>query len=367
MRRGRKSNRLLDFWIGVPLLRLLSCFRWKRAALPGKIDRIGILCSAALGDTLLISGVVADLRRHFPQQQLIFFCTPQNEAAAELIPGIDKLVRYRLTAPHSAVRAIRAEKLDLLVDFSGWQRFTALCSALSGAKFTAGFRTSGQRRHYGYDIVADHTNTRHEMENFRALLDAIHVPSGHAPYIVFRPATLPEDFVGRRTVVLHLWPAGAKSWLREWPQERWIALAKRLTSIIPEPLYVITGSRSDLPQSEAFVQKMTEAGLDARTFTGSDGLSSLCHLLMAARLVISTNTGVMHLAAILGARTLSLNGPTNNLRWGPFGPRAMGVDPPGQGCGYLDLGFEFDGNPTDCMQRISVDQVFEAADLILQK
>jgi ADP-heptose:LPS heptosyltransferase len=73
----------------------------------------------------------------------------------------------------------------------------------------------------------------------------------------------------------------------------------------------------------------------------------------------------MHLAAIAGAPVVAINGPNRNGRWGPLGPHAFGVEAPGEGCGYLHLGFNFDGNPTDCMERISVDQVFAAAQPLL--
>ena len=43
---------------------------------------------------------------------------------------------------------------------------------------------------------------------------------------------------------------------------------------------------------------------------------------------------------------------------GDFG--IVGVEAPGEGCGYLHLGFDFDGQPTDCMERTTVDQVYAA-------
>ena len=87
-------------------------------------------------------------------------------------------------------------------------------------------------------------------------------------------------------------------------------------------------------------------------------------MLRRARVVVSVNTGVMHLAAIVGAPTVSINGPNRNGRWGPVGPRALGVEAPGPGCGYLHLGFNFDGQATDCMERISVEQVATAAEQV---
>ena len=83
-------------------------------------------------------------------------------------------------------------------------------------------------------------------------------------------------------------------------------------------------------------------------------------MLARARAVVSVNTGVMHLAAAAGAPTIALNGPTSATRWGPVGANVVSVDSELPGCGYLNLGFEYDGQRTDCMLGISVDRVAAA-------
>ena len=117
-----------------------------------------------------------------------------------------------------------------------------------------------------------------------------------------------------------------------------------------------------MERTEPFVETLRSRGLQAEPFAGMDGFKSLARMLQRARAVVSVNTGVMHLAAIVGAPTVSLNGPTNGARWGPVGPRALGVEAPGEGCGYLHLGFDFDGHGTDCMERITVDLVVAAVE-----
>jgi heptosyltransferase-3 len=163
-------------------------------------------------------------------------------------------------------------------------------------------------------------------------------------------------------VVFHLWASGQRSWLREWPEDRWLELAQRLAG--SQTVFAVTGAPADLPRTEPFVATLGAAGLRAEPFVGTDGFKSLARLLMRARVVVSVNTGVMHLAAIVGAPTVSINGPNRNGRWGPVGPRAFGVEAPGEGCGYLHLGFNFDGQATDCMERISVDHVVAAVELV---
>lgn len=351
----------MDYWLGIPVLNIAAS--WRRARTwPSRIQRVGVMCSPALGDTLLFSGAVEDVRRHFDQVssgaeriELVHFCMKQNLAAAELLTGIDRRVVVDLTKVSETIRAFRAERLDVLLDFSSWQRLTAFYSLMSGARFTAGFRTPGQHRGRGYDLTVEHKNDRHEIENFRSLLRGVGIAASADPALEI-PVTAIEPFCGESDlVVFHLWPSGARSWLREWPEERWIELGRRLAGT--DTLFVITGSPSDKKRMEPFVERMSDSGLRAMSFVGTDGFVSLAHVLNRSRAVVSVNTGVMHLAAILGAATVSINGPNRNGRWGPIGSRAIGIESPGTGCGYLHLGFNFDGQATDCMERISVDMV----------
>ena len=367
MQRGSKKNRWLDVWLGIPALNLLASFRRRRPPPVAKPARLGVMCSPALGDTLLFSGALQDLRDALPQAHFTHICMRQNLAAAEVLPGADARLIIDLTRPLESARSLRRERFDVLLDFTSWQRLTACYTLLAGARYTVGFRSAGQKRSRGFDRVVEHRNDRHETENFRALLLGSGLPvvwkRSHAPAIRVAPVdTLPFAEEGD-LVALHLWASGQRSHLREWPEDRWVALAQRLAR--PDTLLLITGAPSDQPRMEPFLHRLRSAGLRAEIFVSPDGFRTLTHLLRHCRLVVTVNTGVMHLAAIAGARTIAINGPNRNGRWGPIGPRALGVEAPGPGCGFLHLGFNFDGNPVDCMGRISVDAVVNACQALL--
>jgi heptosyltransferase I len=237
---------------------------------------------------------------------------------------------------------------------------------MSVAKYSVGFRTPGQNRSRGYDRTVEHRSDCHEVVNFRSLLRGSGLTKAsinHAPAVVVRE--IPEQPFARESdiVTLHPWASGQRSWLREWPEERWVELARCLAK--PETLFVVTGAPSDAPRITPLLERLSAAGLRAETFVSPDGFRTLTHLLQRSRLVISVNTGVMHLAAVAGAKVVAINGPNRNGRWGPIGPWAIGVEAPGEGCGYLHLGFNFDGQPTDCMARTTVDQVYNAAQQLL--
>jgi heptosyltransferase I len=355
MKRGSVVNRLLDRYVGIPVLFALSIMS-RRRRLPKTISRIGVSSSHTLGDTLINSAVVQDLRSHFPDAHLIFFAAPTNIGVARLLPGPDEIVEISMTRPLSTINILRRSELDLLVDFTPWQRLTSFFALASGAKYTVGFESSGQYRHWHYDQTVKHLSTVHELENFRRLVRVLGVNATAEPKLnvsSYNPLSRASSI---KTIVFHPWATGDLAIRREWPTEYWIRLGTMLADDSTE--FYITGAPAQIHRSEDLCRKLRDAGLRAQPFRSSSGLAALSAWLAKADLIVSVNTGIMHLAAILGCPTVALNGPTSTLRWGPVGPRTASVTPRGGGCGFLHLGFEFAGNPTDCMERTQVEDVF---------
>ncbi len=371
MRRGSKTNRLLDYWAGIPVLNAVAALHRRRSRPEEPPRKIGVLCSPALGDTLLFGAALRDLRAGFPNAEIVHCCMAPNRAAAEMIPGADRRLLIDLTRPDRAVRLLRAERFHMFLDYSSWQRLTAFLALLSGAGFTAGFRTPGMYRSRGYDLTVEHRRDLHEVDNFRQLTRTLSIAATHVPALAPLPeqdlSTVWPTGLAQPVILFHLWPSGARSWLREWPEERWFALAGELQQLLPGAVFGITGTSTELPRTESFVRLLIEAGLQAHPVRAT--FAQLAGLMTHAALVVSVNTGVMHLAAIAGAPTVSINGPNGNHRWGPAPgtPHAIGVEAPGEGCGFLHLGFDFEGNPTDCMERITVEQVLAACRDVLAR
>lgn len=356
MKRGSVSIRLADRYAGIVALRAISVFN-KRCPRPALCRTIGVLASPTIGDTLLTSGAVRDLRSAFPDARIIYFSTPgASSAAVKLIPGVDEIQAIDIVKPFFTIRTMRRCKLDLLVDFTQWQRVTAFYSGLSGARHRLGFRSDGEHRHWLYDESVPHSAKTHEIENFRALVRAVGVEATHQPAL-----NVPnnEPLAAKSRIVFHPWATGDRAFLREWATENWVELARKLAD--DETVFLITGARAEFSRSLDLVSRLKYAGLRAEPFLARDGLLGLSREIQQSELVVSVNTGVMHLAALLGARTISLNGPTATHRWGPVGRNSCSVEPRGGGGGYLHFGFEFQGNPQDTMQRIVVEDVFTAA------
>lgn len=357
--RGNRVLRTLDRYIGIPLVAALGLR--SRRSLPdlSAVRRLGLMKSVAIGDMVLLSGVIADVRAHAPRATIVIVSGEDNSAIADLIaaPGDERIV-ISPNYPIESVRRLRAARLDGLLDFGAWPRFDAVLSAMSGAGFTAGFATSGQFRHRAYDHAVEYLGDVHEVENNRRLARIIGVSSTSLPSIPAAPAI--ENAPPRPYVVFQPWAGGFRHELREWSVESWCDLARRLRG--RGWTIVVAGSQADAEASRALCAALDSSDTAVVNGAGRFSLAGLTRVLRDAEVVISVNTGVMHLAAAVGAHVVGLQGPTSSRRWGPLGENSRAVDSRLPSCGYLNLGWEYEGRRTDCMSGISVDAVVAAID-----
>jgi len=356
--RGNPLLKRADRWVGIPLVWLLGRARRRRRTLPSRLDRIGILKTNAIGDTVLLAGAVADVRAALPDAHLTLFVGSNNLGVARLIEGPHSLVHLPLSRPHRCAAMLRRERLDALLDFGPWPRTNAVLAALAGAGFSAGFRTAGQHRHFAYDQVVDHSPEIHEIENYRRLVSVLGIPAGLPPRLA-RGGDPPEDLLSAPFAVLHPWPGGTRRELKQWPDDRWSSLAARLQQ---EGLHLVfTGGPADSEHTAALVAGCRRAGCaDVVSAAGRLDVGQLATLVSQAAVVVSVDTGVMHIASALDAPLVALHGPTAPWRWGPLSPHAVPVASSTPGCGYLYLGFDYPASPPPCMESITVEAVHAA-------
>ena len=356
--RGNPRLKLIDRTLGIPLLRAVSLFAKHKDTpiAPSALGRVGLLKTAAIGDTLLLAGPIDDLRRALPDAELVLITGEDNAAAGELLDSrVNRRIAISPRRPLAALHTVRRERFDALIDFGSWPRFDALLTTLSGARVRAGFSTPRQSRHHGYDIVVPHSSEVHEVDNYRALVAAFGATNHVPPRIEVRGELTTDRFPASPFVVFHPWSGGYNGHLKEWSPSRWVELGIKMHQ--RGWTVVITGSADEFERAQVIESALGGFGVLAYNVAGEYTLVELVDVLAAAEAVISVNTGVMHLAAMIGAVTVSLEGPTPVHRWGPLGPRAFSVTSPLPGCGFLNLGFEYRGNRIDCMDRIIPDDV----------
>lgn len=366
--RGSKLLKLLDRYIGIPfvfILGLISFFNRKilnKAKLPSDIKSIAILKTAAIGDTVLLTGIIKDLKANYPQSKIDFFCGSSNYALANLIKDCNEVTKLPLKNFKELKSILQKNNYDLVLDFGAWPRINAVCSFLINSKFKIGFKTEGQYRHYVYDKAVKHSDKLHELENYRNILRAVGLECVAKP-------TLPEgesiekllSQIEVSYVICHMWAGGEKSHLKEWPSKNWQKLMLEIIKNKKREI-VLTGGKEDHDKNMDFIASFPLKN-HIYNFAGIK-LSETISILKGADLVISVNTGVMHMAASLGVKTISLNGPTSEIRWGPIGSKAISINSDLEGAGYLNLGFEYK-DELKCMENIDLAKVLEKTNSLL--
>jgi ADP-heptose:LPS heptosyltransferase len=325
-----------------------------------------LLNTAALGDTILMSGPLADLRAAYPQAQIVFLSGPSNYEAACLLHGADVVIELPVFRPLAAIRAVRELEFDLFLDFGPWCRLNALIAICSEAKFIAGFRTTSQARHFGYDLVVEHSENAHELENHRGLIRALGILPVHPPRLSCEKLEGQNVYeLTRRFAVFHLWAGGSAAKLKEWMVGRWIALAEDFGAERYEVAF--TGAANQGALNDSVIAQVRPSLRPRMRNAAGASLRETLRLVSRAELVVSVDTGVMHMAAAVGVPLVALHGPSSPQRWGPVSESALVVEPPLTGCGFLNLGFERVRKAPACMKAISYGTVKAACDAVLGK
>lgn len=359
MARGGSARRLMDKTLGAPLLAAAGVLR-RRRQWPADTRHIVVLQTPMIGDTVLLTGPLRDLRRCFPAATITLLVGRENQGIGPLIPeGID-VVGASYTSPFSTARLLRALQPDVVIDFGAWPRISALFSLFAGARFTAGFNTPGQHRHYAFDLTVEHSPALHELTNQRLLTQALTgQPSDSPPTLAFTRRALPAGLQRGRFAVLHGWASGAGKHSKQWDMLRWATVARWLNE--RGLAIVVTGAPQDAADAAALAATITrETGSPVVDLAGAVRLADLPSLLADAAVVISVNTGIMHLAAASGAPTIGLNGPTDPIRWGPYGAHCRSISPARGKHSFLHLGYEFPRGVHDGLTHLQPQQVIAA-------
>ncbi len=365
MEKGNKTYHFLDRYIGIPAVFLLSLFRVKHKVIPKKINRIAIVNLFSIGDNVLMSGVIADLVSTYPEAELVAFVASNNYQLVKLIPGFARIHNLPISDFFKTISQIREEKsFDVVLDFGSWPRVSALYSFFIKADYKIGFESEGQFRHYVFDQKVRYSHTIHEIDNYRNLVKPLNNQwKHHLPKINYQPSLKSEALVSefKNYCIIHPWPGGNKSFMKQWDNKRWVELIYKLSDNFDT--IVLTGAPSDNEKCLEF-EKMVEHSKMNCSFKNISGMLNLgetAHLLKHASFVISIDTGIAHMGAAFDKPLICIQGPASSLRWRPYSENAISVVPDKGTFGYLSFGFEYYRAKENCMENISVDSVYQAS------
>ena len=174
---------------------------------------------------------------------------------------------------------------------------------------------------------------------------------------------LTQHLPRRPAIAIHLGSQDLE--FRRWPLERFVQFAEQVRALGLEPSIILTGTAPERPLIQRFIDQYSGNAADA---SQSGSLEKTAALLERCQLLVSNDTGIMHLAAAMGTPTVGLFGPNSPRYWAPVGPRATFVYDTKVACSpclnlYANRWPLECANPekSRCMLDISVDSVLNAA------
>ena len=308
-----------------------------------------------------------------------------NAEIARLVPGIDRIEILNagwlardasglsLTAMVRRAWSWRRRAYDVAINFEGDIRSNVLLGC-SGARRRVGFGMAGGRAMLT-DCVPFDPSVHTRSNALRLVERAFDRPAGSLES--FGPAppaarlALPADartraadllagLAGARpVVVVH---AGGGREIKQWNLDRFAGVANRL-AVSHGAAFVLSGDTGDRALVDA-----VEADLGPAVrwvdLAGRADLVTLAAVLTAADLLVTGDTGPMHLAATLDVPVVAVFGPSDPARWGPASERArvVRVSLPCSPCNRIRRPPErCRGHVPDCLAAISADAVYDAA------
>ena len=281
--------------------------------------KILIVKPSSLGDVIHALPTVRILRRAFPQAHIAWLINDTFAPILDGCPIIDRVIPFArrrlgcLTSLPEAIRfarSLRSENFDWTVDLQCLLR-SALISKLSGAKRRTGLADGREGSTLFYnEIVKLPPPPTHAVDRYLMLprqlgleVDRVEFPLGGAP-------------VAEREKLILINP-GARWASKRWPADRFAELLDALAARWPDHRLALLGSPDERPLAESIA-----AGAKAKAdiLAGRTTLPELTALMRRARLMISNDTGPLHLAVAVGTPTVSMFGPTDPRRTGPYPP-----------------------------------------------
>lgn len=272
---------------------------------PTNVRRILIAHNLLLGDTLMLTALLARLRTRWPQARISMTVAPALTTLYAGRPyGVD-ILPYDIHRASTTRRIVRSGPYDLAV-VPGDNRHTWLARA-AGARWVVALDEPGTRlRNRAVDESIRWPTAPMALADMFASLAGNDGDESYDRAQWPAPDCEPFDRPAAPYVVLHV---GAGSTLRHWPAERWLDLAQSLVYQGFSPIW--SGSAQDIDLIAAIDPQKRFASC-----AGTLNLAQLWRLLEHAALLVVPDTGIAHLAKLTGTPTVCLFGPGSDVLFG---------------------------------------------------
>ena len=314
------------------------------------------------------------LKCHLPASEIFWWIDSALAPLLEDDPDLTGIVRFerkRWAAPQHwpemlrSLRWMRAQNFDWVIDLQCLARSGAF-AWLANGQFLIGLDEVREGARGFYDVAIRRASFHtHAVDWYLAVLPRLGVPvHNHFTWLPERPAIAAAiqskwQTDGARWIAIQ---PGARWENKRWPVEHFAELIRLLAKKFPDTRFAILGAAEDKPLGEMILRAEPQRSLN---LCGETSLPEMIEWLRLCELMVTNDTGPMHVAAALGKPLVALFGPTEPRRTGPYGhlENALRLDLPCSPCLKSHCTYE---KPDECLKAISPATVFEFARKKLQ-
>ncbi len=393
------TMRSIDRWAGKPLCFVLTVFHkvfnlFSRPKPTSKIESILFIKLAEQGATVLADGAIRKAIQITGKTNVYFLVFKQNRFILDvmnLIPAenvitIDEKKLFSIFVDTAkALRRIRKLRISAAINFEFFARSAAILTYLGGSKIRAGLHSFTDESPYIGDLMTHrlvYNPHLHTSQMLETMVDAIKLLPKDLPRLNIESPTLrpveshflpnAEELKEFKTVLekeagtnnyspLILINANASDMLplRRWPGERYEELARKLIEKFPSLHIAFTGSSDESAKASEIVKGVGSAR--CFSMTGKTTLTQLMMLYVLSDILITNDSGPAHFAALTDIQVITLFGPETPKLFGAVGPNShiMWKNIPCSPCVSAYNNRYSVCKENVCMQRITVDEVFD--------
>jgi len=289
--------------------------------------KILILKPSALGDVVQALPVARLLKQSYPTAQIHWWVAEVFAPLLEGDPDLAAVHRFRrkgwgrLSAWRhfgAMMRELRRERFDWVIDLQGLAR-SAVVAWLARGGLTVGVDSGREGARAAYDRLVPRPEAAvHAVDWYKAVVRALDADAdAEFEWLPEQPEVA--------AAVRESWPALTGEWAvvcpggrwrtKLWPEAHFHDLIRQLLAEQPGLRVAVMGDKADAAVGGRLAAVDGERCLD---LTGKTSLKEMIEWLRSARVVITNDTGPMHVAAALGRPVVAVFGPTDPQRTGPY-------------------------------------------------
>jgi heptosyltransferase-1 len=318
--------------------------------------RILVVKLSSLGDILQALPTVHNLRVE-TGASIDWVTQPEYRSLVECFPDVDRTFcfpRRHVGALPAFVRDLRAETYDLAIDLQGLMK-SALVTRMAVARRRIGpsFHREGARLLYG-EVAGRRRLARHAVDQCLDIVTHLGLKRLSVEFPLRLPS--PDGFGARPRIGL----CPFSRWdTKNWPADRFAEAGRRILGRLGGSVTMVGGA-ADIAGCERIAEQI---GPRARSVAGKLSLIEAVSLIGDLDLLVTNDSGPMHMAAAVGTPTVAIFGPTDPVRTGPYGRghRILRAPMDCQPCYRRRC-----SAPPACMDAVTVDGVVAAAADILR-